>query len=225
MAVITGCASGLGAATAHRLRAEGIRVAGLDLRPAAEADLAIEVDVRDAEAVEAAVGRAERELGPVDHLLTAAGVYELLPLGGIGEERWRRMLAIHVGGTANACRSAYLRMRARRRGSIVTIGSELGLIGDPEAAHYAAAKGAIHAFTKSLALEAIRHGVRANCVAPGPADTPMLKPEMRPPAYVASLPLGRVVRPEEVAETVTFLLVEEHGFLGAVLSPNAGAVV
>jgi NAD(P)-dependent dehydrogenase (short-subunit alcohol dehydrogenase family) len=225
VAVITGCASGLGAATARRLRIEGVPVAGLDLRPAADADLAIELDVRDAEAVDAAVERAERELGPVEHLVTAAGVYELVPLGGIGEQGWRRMLGIHLDGTRNACRSAYLRMLARGRGSIVTIGSELGLMGDPQAAHYAAAKGAIHAFTKSLASEAVRHGIRVNCIAPGPADTPMLKPEMRAPGYVSSLPLGRVVQPEEVAETAAFLLLEEHTFVGAVLSPNAGAVV
>jgi NAD(P)-dependent dehydrogenase (short-subunit alcohol dehydrogenase family) len=135
------------------------------------------------------------------------------------------MLGIHVGGTANACRSVYRRMLQRGSGSIVTIGSELGLMGDPEAAHYAAAKGAIHAFTKSLAMEAVGHGIRVNCVAPGPADTPLLKRDMRSPEYVNSLVLHRIVRPEEVAETVAFLLLEHHNFVGAVLSPNAGAVV
>ena len=135
------------------------------------------------------------------------------------------MFAIHIDGTANACRSVYRRMKERGAGSIVTIGSELGLMGDPEAAHYAAAKGAIHAFTKSLAMEAVRHGVRVNCVAPGPADTPLLKQDMRSPQYLNSLVLQRIVRPEEVADTVAFLMLERHNFVGAVLSPNAGAVV
>ena len=157
--------------------------------------------------------------------MTAAGVYELVPLGEIGPDGWRRMFAIHIDGTANACRSVYRRMKERGAGSIVTIGSELGLMGDPEAAHYAAAKGAIHAFTKSLAMEAVRHGVRVNCVAPGPADTPLLKQDMRSPQYVNSLVLQRIVRPEEVADTVAFLMLEHHNFVGAVLSPNAGAVV
>ena len=225
VAVITGAASGLGAATARRLRKEGLSVAGLDLHAAADVDLAFEVDVRDGAAIEDAVARTEAELGPVDHLMTAAGVYELFPLGGIGPDRWRRMMAIHIDGTANACRSVYTRMKDRGRGSIVTIGSELGLMGDPEAAHYAAAKGAIHAFSKSLAMEAVTHGIRVNCVAPGPADTPLLKQEMRSPEYVNSLVLERIVKPEEVADTVAFLMLEEHNFVGAVLSPNAGAVV
>jgi NAD(P)-dependent dehydrogenase (short-subunit alcohol dehydrogenase family) len=225
VAVITGAASGLGAATATRLRREGVAVAGLDLREPAGVDLPLEVDVRDADAVEEAVARTETELGPVDHLMTAAGIYELHPFGEIGPDRWRSMLAIHLNGTANACRSAYVRMKARGTGSIVTIGSELGLIGDPDAAHYAAVKGAIHAFTKSLAVEAVAHGVRVNCVAPGPADTPMLRPEMRAPEMLGGLVLDRVVKPEEVAETVAFLMFEAHTFIGAVLSPNAGAVV
>ena len=225
VAVITGAASGLGAATARRLRKEGLTVAGFDLHTAEDVDLAFEVDVRDAGAIEDAVARSEDQLGPVEYLMTAAGVYELFPLGGIGPERWRRMMAIHIDGTANTCRAVYPRMKARGKGSIVTIGSELGLMGDPEAAHYAAAKGAIHAFSKSPAMEAVAHGIRVNCVAPGPADTPLLKQEMRSPEYVNSLVLHRIVKPEEVADTVAFLMLEQHNFVGAVLSPNAGAVV
>jgi 2-hydroxycyclohexanecarboxyl-CoA dehydrogenase len=225
VAVITGAASGLGAATAGRLREEGLAVASIDLHAAGDVDAAFELDVRDADAIEDAVARTEEQLGPVEYLLTAAGVYELLPLGDIGPEQWRRMLAIHIDGTANACRSVYRRMKERRSGSIVTIGSELGLMGDPEAVHYASAKGAIHAFTKSLAMEAVKHGVRVNSVAPGPADTPLLTEEMRSPEYVNSLVLQRIVKPEEVAATVAFLMLEQHNFVGAVLSPNAGAVI
>ena len=225
VAVITGGASGLGAATAVRLRREGLAVASLDLHDATDVELSVAVDVRDADGVEEAVDRVERELGPITHLLTAAGVYELSPIGGTGAEVWRRMLAIHVDGTANACRSVYHRMNERGAGSIVTIGSELALCGDPEAAHYAAAKGAILGFTKSLATEAAQHGIRVNCVAPGPADTPLLKPEMRSPEYIDSLVLKRIVKPDEVAVTVAFLMLDEHNFVGQVLSPNAGAVV
>jgi 2-hydroxycyclohexanecarboxyl-CoA dehydrogenase len=225
VAVITGAASGLGAATARRLRQEGLAVASIDLHASAEADASFELDVTDADAIEDAVARTEEQLGPIGSLMTAAGVYELFPLGGIGPERWRRMLAIHIDGTANACRSVYRRMKERGTGSIVTIGSELGLMGDPEAVHYASAKGAIHAFSKSLAMEAVQHGIRVNCIAPGPADTPLLKQDMRSPEYVNSLVLQRIVKPEEVADTVAFLMLEQHNFVGAVLSPNAGAVV
>jgi hypothetical protein len=94
-----------------------------------------------------------------------------------------------------------------------------------DAPHYAAAKGAIHAFTKSLAVEAAPHGIRVNCVAPGPTDTPLMTPELRDPDYVASLVLGRLVAPEEIAAAVRFVLRGEHNLVGQVISPNAGAVV
>ena len=193
--------------------------------PRADADLALTADVADAGAVEAAVARAEAELGPVAVAVTAAGYYERCAIGEIGVDAWRRMLAVQLGGTMNLARSAYGRMRARGAGAICTIGSELALCGDADAAHYAAAKGAIHAFTKSLAVEAAPHGVRVNCVAPGPTDTPLMTAEMRDPAYVDSLVLRRLVAPEEIAAAVRFVTRGEHNLVGQVISPNAGAVV
>jgi NAD(P)-dependent dehydrogenase (short-subunit alcohol dehydrogenase family) len=99
------------------------------------------------------------------------------------------------------------------------------LCGDADAAHYAAAKGAIHAFAKSLALEAAPHGIRVNCVAPGPTDTPLMTAEMRAPAYIDSLVLQRLVAPEEIAATVRFVTRGAHNLVGQVVSPNAGAVM
>ena len=101
----------------------------------------------DADAVEAAVARAEAELGPVEVVVTPAGYYERAALGATGADAWRRMVATQLGGTVNLARSAYARMCERGAGAICTIGSELALCGDGDAAHYAAAKGAIHAFT------------------------------------------------------------------------------
>jgi 2-hydroxycyclohexanecarboxyl-CoA dehydrogenase len=222
---VTGAASGLGAAIAALLKQEGVNVAGLDLNCILGVDLPITLDVVDATAIDTAIDRVERELGPIDYLVTAAGYYEWRPVGGTSVDEWRRMLNVHVDGTANACRSVYRRMLPRKNGSIVTIGSELALCGDRDAAHYAAAKGALHGFTKSFAMEAVTHGIRVNCVAPGPADTPLLKPEMRSPAYINSLVLKRLVAPEEVAVTVAYLLLGEHNFVGQIISPNAGAVV
>ena len=135
------------------------------------------------------------------------------------------MLAVQLGGTVNLARSAYTRMLARGAGSICTIGSELALCGDADAAHYAAAKGAIHAFTKSLAVEAAPHGIQVNCVAPGPTDTPLMTPEMRAPEYVDSLVLKRLVAPDEIAAAVLFVTRGAHNLVGQVISPNAGAVV
>jgi 2-hydroxycyclohexanecarboxyl-CoA dehydrogenase len=224
-AVVSGAASGIGRACAAALRADGLAVASLDLDEAADVDLALPADVADAAAVEAAVARAEAELGPLEVAVSAAGYYERAPLGAIGVAAWRRMLAVQLGGTVNLARSAYARMRARATGAICTIGSELALCGDGDAAHYAAAKGAIHAFTKSLAVEAAPHGVRVNCVAPGPTDTPLMTPELREPAYIDSLVLRRLVAPEEIAAAVLFVTRGAHNLVGQVISPNAGAVI
>jgi 2-hydroxycyclohexanecarboxyl-CoA dehydrogenase len=224
-AVVSGAASGIGRACAAALRADGLAVVSLDLSVADDVDLALTVDVADAGAVEAAVARAEAELGPVEVAVTAAGYYERAGIGAIGVDAWRRMLAVQLGGTVNLARSAYPRMLGRGAGSICTIGSELALCGDADAAHYAAAKGAIHAFTKSLAVEAAPHGVRVNCVAPGPTDTPLMTPELRNPAYVDSLVLRRLVAPEEIAAAVVFVARGRHNLVGQVISPNAGAVV
>lgn len=223
-AVVSGAASGIGRACAAALRADGLAIAALDLQRDDGAELSLAVDVADAAAVDAAVERAERELGTVACAVTAAGFYERRALGAIGHAAWRRMLDVQLGGTVNVARSAYVRMRARG-GGICTIGSELALCGDADAPHYAAAKGAIHAFTKSLAVEAAPAGVRVNCVAPGPTDTPLMTPELRAPEYVATLPLGRLVDPAEVAAAVRFVLRGEHNLVGQVISPNAGAVV
>ena len=224
-ALVSGAASGIGRACAAALRADGLAVVALDLAPADAVDLALAVDVADADAVEIAVDRADRELGPVVCAVTAAGYYERRAVGTIGTRAWGRMLAVQLGGTVNVARSAYARMRERGAGAICTIGSELALCGDADAAHYAASKGAIHAFTKSLAVEAAPHGVRVNCVAPGPTDTPLMTPELRDPAYIASLVLQRLVSAEEIAATVRFVLRAEHNLVGQVISPNAGAVV
>jgi NAD(P)-dependent dehydrogenase (short-subunit alcohol dehydrogenase family) len=226
VALVTGAAGGIGAAVASVLTARGWRVAGLDVR-ASDTDLSLVADVSDRQAVTEAVERAARALGAVSVLVTAAGHYESVPVGEIDTDRWRRMLAVHLGGTVNCCWAVAPQMVQAGAGAIVTISSELALAGSAGDAHYTAAKGAILGFTRSLGLELAPHGVRVNGVAPGPTDTPLLAADSpwRQRAYLDSLPLGRLVQPEEVAETVA-LLVEEGGyFAGQTLSPNAGAVI
>ena len=153
--------------------------------------LSLTLDVRDGPAVADAVERVEAELGAIDYLVTAAGHYRAASIAEPDEAELRRMLEVHVGGTANAWRAVVPRMRTRGRGAICAIGSELGIIGDPSAPHYAAAKGAIHAMTKSLAVELAPDGIRVNCVAPGPTDTPLLGDDPNMAGYAAALPLGR----------------------------------
>jgi 2-hydroxycyclohexanecarboxyl-CoA dehydrogenase len=226
VALVTGAASGIGAEVSRLLADRGWRVAGLDL-DRSETELALQVDVADRAAVRDAAERVAAELGPVRLLVTAAGTYEMAPIGEIDSERWRRMLEVHLGGVVNACWAVLPGMLAAESGLIVTISSELALAGGSGDAHYAAAKGAIIGFTRSLAIELASRGIRVNSVAPGPTDTPLLAPDSpwRAPSYLETLPLRRLVRPEEVAQTVA-LLVEEGGyFTGQTLSPNAGAVI
>jgi 2-hydroxycyclohexanecarboxyl-CoA dehydrogenase len=226
VALITGAASGIGAAITTLLSKRHWNVAGLDLH-GSEADLSLTADVTDPTAVSVAVDRATHELGPISLLVTVAGHYEMLPVSEIGIEKWRRMLAVHLGGTRNVCMAALPGMLERRSGRIITISSELALAGGDGDAHYVAAKGALIGFTKSLAVEIADRGVRVNSVAPGPTDTPLLDPDSpwRDPAFLETLPLRRLVRPEEVAEAVHFLAEEGDYFCGQVISPNAGAVI
>jgi 2-hydroxycyclohexanecarboxyl-CoA dehydrogenase len=227
VAVVTGAASGLGAAVAEALRARGRRVAGLDLRPSDGVNLAVEVDVTDAEAVRAALNRVEAELGPVESLVTAAGIYEMAPVDEIDDARWERMLRVNLSGTANVCAAVLPGMVGRGRGAVVTISSDLGVGGSQGDAHYSASKGAIVGLTRALATELEGTGVTVNSVAPGAADTPMLeaKSPWRAADFLDTLPVRRLVRPDEIAAAALFLLEAGPAISGQVVSPNAGATI
>jgi 2-hydroxycyclohexanecarboxyl-CoA dehydrogenase len=226
VALVTGAASGIGARICDRLGTRGWSVAGVDLS-ASESHLSLEADVANPAAMRVAVERTVDKLGSISLLVTAAGVYEMASVADIDPVRWRRMLAVHLGGVVGACRAVVPGMLAARSGTIVTISSELAIAGGTHDAHYSAAKGAVIGFTRSLGVELAPHGIRVNSVAPGPTDTPLLPPDSpwRAPDYVATLPLGRLVTPEEVAETVMMLVEEGTYFAGQTLSPNAGAVI
>ncbi|WP_211435137.1 SDR family NAD(P)-dependent oxidoreductase [Blastococcus sp. DSM 46786] len=227
VAVVTGAARGLGAAVAEALRANGRRVAGLDLRTCDGVDFSVEVDVTDAAAVAGAVARVERELGPVDELVTAAGIYEMAPIEEIDDARWERMLGVNLSGTATVCAAVLPGMVARGRGGVVTISSDLGVGGSEGDAHYAASKGAIVGLTRALATEVAGSGVSVNSVAPGAADTPMLEESSpwRAAEFLGTLPVQRLVRPDEIAAAALFLLEVGTAVSGQVVSPNAGATI
>jgi len=226
VAIVTGAASGLGASVAAALSTAGWRVAGFDLRPS-DTTLSVEVDVTDAAALAAAAARVARELGTADALVTVAGIYEELPLESITDDRWDRMLAVNIGGTVNACAAVVPQMLERGSGAIVTISSDLGLGGSQGDAHYAATKGAIVGFSRSLAGELEGRGIFVNSVAPGAADTPMLAADSpwRAESFLSTLPAGRLVRPDEIAAAVLFFLELRGACVGQVISPNAGATI
>lgn len=226
-AVVTGSASGIGAAVARELASRGYAVAGLDLSPSPDCAWSAQVDVTDTAAMAAAVRDAEAALGPISAAVSVAGYYEMLPLTDITTDRWTRMLRVHLGGLVNLSRAVLPGMIDRGRGSVVAITSELAVGGGAEDAHYAAAKGAIIGVVRSLAAEVAAQGVRVNAVAPGPTDTPLLPADSpwRAPDYLATLPLGRLVSPEEVALCVAYLVDEGEFCVGEILNVNAGAVI
>ncbi len=225
--VITGAASGIGAATAALFRANGWRTAGLDLRDS-DTDVAVRCDVTDELAVRSSIGKATKELGRLEAVVTAAGYYEEgIDVCAITKAQWDSMLSVILGGTVNVCAAVLPQLAAQGSGAIIAISSELALGGSATDLHYVAAKGAVLGLIKSLGAEYARTGIRINAVAPGPTDTPLLAPDSlwRKPEYLATLPLGRLVRPQEIAATVFYLATEGDMYCGEVLSPNAGAVI
>lgn len=227
VAIVTGAASGIGAAVAAELTDRGLIVAGFDLAPAPACSWAAKVDVTDAESMRVAVTAAEADLGPVTAAVSVAGYYEMLSITDITNEAWTRMLRVHLGGLVNLTRAVLPGMLRRRNGSIVAITSELAVGGGGEDAHYAAAKGAVIGVVRSLAPEVAAEGVRVNAVAPGPTDTPLLAPDSpwRAPDYLETLPLRRLGRAQEVALCVAYLVDEGEFCIGEILNPNAGAVI
>ncbi|MHB1802993.1 MAG: SDR family NAD(P)-dependent oxidoreductase [Actinomycetes bacterium] len=227
VAVVTGAASGIGAACVQLLRAKGWSTAGIDLH-ASDTDLPTITDVTNSTAVTAAVDAAVDRFGRLDLVVSSAGYYEEgIDVVDITTEQWDRMLAVLLGGTVNVVAAALPHLLSRTKGTIIAISSELALAGSATDLHYVAAKGAVLGFVKSLAMEVARTGVRVNAVAPGPTDTPLLAADSpwRKPEYLASLPLGRLVTPAEIASAVYYLGTEGSQYCGEVLSPNAGAVI
>ncbi len=226
-AVITGAASGIGAACAALLRRKGWHTAGIDLNPS-DTDLPVLADVTDRDGVAAAVDAAAERFGRIDLAVSAAGYYEEgIAVAEITREQWDRMLAVILGGTVHTCAAVLPHMLARGQGVIVAISSELALAGSATDLHYVAAKGAVLGLVKSLALEVAQTSIRVNAVAPGPTDTPLLASDSlwRKSDYLATLPLGRLVTPAEIADSVYYLATEGSMYCGEVLSPNAGAVI
>jgi 3-oxoacyl-[acyl-carrier protein] reductase len=229
--LVTGASSGIGRATALRFAEAGYRVAA---NYAHDADRAIEVaertggrafrgDVADADSVSTMVATIERELGPIAIAVCNAGFYEERRLDDIDDDLWDRTLRVLLGGCFHVARAVVPSMRERGNGSIVTVASELALIGGTGIAHYVAAKAAVIGLTRALARE-LAPVIRVNAVAPGAVDTPLLPDRDRGPAYTDTLPMRRIGRPEEIAEVVV-TIARSPWTTGAVWSIDGGAAI
>ena len=237
--LITGGSRGIGAAVARAAAGAGADVAISYLDRPHEADLvvagvhdmgrratAIQADLADPEAARGMVATAERELGRVDALVNNAGVMPETPFLEISDVEWARVIAVDLSA-AFACSQAVLPgMIARGKGSIVMISSRLGQMGWPGVAHYSAAKAGLLGLTKSLAREFGPLGIRVNAVAPGPTVTEMSSEMLTGESgrrRMEELPAGRFAKPEDIAETVMFLLSDAAAmYHGQTLSPNGG---
>ena len=223
VAVVTGASSGIGLRVAETLRSMGARVAGLDMdAPATTLDLALRADVRDEAQVDEAFGRADRELGPVEIVVTCAGVFTPMETPELSLDEWQRTIDINLTGTFLCARRALGPMRERGYGRIVTISSGAGLDGGSEAcAHYAASKGGVIALTKALAKEYVRDGVLVNVVAPRAVRTPMLGGMTD--GMDELVPVGRIGEPDDVAAAVAFLCSAHASYVsGEVVVLNGG---
>ncbi len=230
VAVVTGAASGIGAAVAHRLLDEGARVASFDLHAdAPDGVLALAGDVSRSADVESALGRVQEELGPVDVLVCAAGVPgDSLPTVEVTDEEWRKVLGINADGVFYWNRAVVPGMVERGYGRIVNVASIAGKEGNPMAAAYSASKAAVIALTKAVGKDVARSGVLVNCVAPAVIETPMLDgiTQDHIDYMVERIPMGRVGEPEEVAALICWLASEECSFsTGATYDISGGRAV
>ncbi|WP_171168485.1 2,3-dihydro-2,3-dihydroxybenzoate dehydrogenase [Streptomyces sp. I05A-00742] len=230
-ALVTGAAGGIGEAVVRALAAEGVAVALVDrekdvlgalaaeLTAAGHRVLALPADVTSGSEVEAAVDTAERELGPIDHLVNGAGILRSGSVRDLTEDDWNAVLGVNATGVFHVSRAVADRMAPRRSGAIVTVASNAGRTPRMNLAAYAASKAAASMFTACLGLELAEYGIRCNVVGPGSTDTAMLTAlwddadaarahsvDGVAEEYRLGIPLRKVARPEDIADSVLFLL-------------------
>ena len=236
-ALVTGASGGIGAAIARRLGADGHhvlihanrnpeRAAAVlaDIQAAGGSAEVLCFDLTDAAATTAAVN-AMLEAGPVAILVNNAGLHADAVFPGMSPDKWQRVMDVNLNGFYNVTQPLTMPMIRGRWGRIVTITSVAGLVGNRGQVNYAAAKGALHAATKSLALELASRGITVNAVAPGIIATGMIEGSFDQAAIERLVPMKRAGKPEEVADLVAFLVSEQATYItGQIISVNGGMV-
>jgi len=241
--LVTGGGGGIGGATCRRFAAEGARVAVCDLNPDAAETVAAAIradggqaqafrcDITDRASVNAAVAALEQQLGPVDVLVNNAGWDVFKPFTKTEPAEWDKLIAINLTGALHMHHAVLPGMAARRAGRIVNIASDAARVGSSGEAVYAACKGGIVAFSKTMAREHARHGITVNVVCPGPTDTALFdgykrgagNPEKLLEAFTRSIPLGRIGQPDDLPGAILFFASDDASYItGQVISVSGG---
>ena len=235
--IVTGGASGIGAATARRAHAEGAAVVIVDTDQAGadklaaelgpERSMAVALDVSDAVQVQACIEAAETRFGHLDVLVNSAGVRDTHSLLDLPSERWRRVMAINSEGVFNTSQAFVRKVRGKRAAAIVNVASTAGIIGIVNRPVYVASKHAVVGLTREMAIDYAGDNIRVNAVCPGMVYTPMTASYFEKPEdaerIAHSMPLGRAGKPEEIAAVILFLASDDASFVtGAVLPADGG---
>lgn len=239
VALVTGAASGMGAATARELAARGAQVVIVDQNKEAAEDLAAGIDgmsaivgdISDPAFCSRAVGEAVDRHGRLDILVNCAGIIVRADATGTSDEDWRRIIDVNISGVFFMSRAAVAIMKSQERGAIVNYGSIWGDVGAAGVMAYCATKGAVHQITRAMALDHVDDGIRINAVAPGEVNTPMLAFGRASPPSRADLqkladetiPMRRLAEPVEVARVAAFLASDSASYMtGAIVKVDAG---
>lgn len=244
VALVTGGASGIGLGAGRQLAADGHRVALFDqngpaadeaarqLRDQGATATAVEVDVADRASVGHGLAKVRDELGPIEIVITSAGIESFTPVLDITGERWDRIIAVNLTGTFTCIQGAIPDMLDAGWGRIVTIASSSAQSGAPNMAHYTASKGGVISLTKALAVELARNGITVNSITPSLVDTPMARQAEAdgdfPGVDVVApmVPLGRAGTPEDIAATCSFLCSDSGSYItGQVIGVNGGMYI
>lgn len=241
--IVTGGGGGIGGATCRRFAREGAKVAVLDLNQQAADQVVAQIraeggqatafrcDITERASVDAAVQAVQAQLGPVDVLVNNAGWDVFKPFTKTEPAQWDQLIAINLTGALHMHHAVLPGMAARKAGRIVNIASDAARVGSSGEAVYAACKGGLVAFSKTIAREHARHGITVNVVCPGPTDTALFadykegagNPEKLMEAFTRAIPLGRIGQPDDLPGAILFFASDDAAFItGQVLSVSGG---